>query len=334
MLPLASQAAGYEPGQGWRSDTGNFYVSGYANVEVINRFGVPRRLDLDDLSLFAGGHDGRWINPFAEGELAKHTLIREGGDPVKGDLIVERFYNDALLSELDTLRLGKMLTPLGEWNTVHAAPLVPLITRPYTTALGFHAYVSGVNWMHDLADGSTPDFQLYGQAGDEWFKRPITQTVRNFRNVVGGHINIPFGLRDKIGVSFQSGQLIETGEDYTLYGINANHAFSNLRLQSEAIMSSFSSSVLSGATPRLHDNEFGIFGLADYSFTPKWHGVLEYEFYQDHLVDLPSRSTAIAVNYRPIPAMVWKLEYINQTGQTASFAPITTGLKAAFSFLF
>jgi len=32
--------------------------------------------------------------------------------------------------------------------------------------------------------------------------------------------------------------------------------------------------------------------------------------------------------------MVWKLEYIHQTGESASFAPIHTGLKAAFSLLF
>ena len=204
-----SHAEGYELGQGWHA--GNYYLSGYTNIEVIDRFDAPTKLELDDLSLFAGGHINQWVNPFTEVELSGHTLIRQGGGRENGDVIVERFYNDALLSEHNTLRLGKMLTPLGDWNLVHAAPLIPIITRPYTTARGFHAYASGVSWLHDPEDGMTPDMQLYWQPGDEWFKRPASQALRNFHNVLGGHLNMPLGLVDKIGASFQHGQLIETG---------------------------------------------------------------------------------------------------------------------------
>ena len=328
----ASQAEGYELGQGWH--TGDFYLSGYTNIEVIDRFGTPTKLDIDDLSLFAGGRINQWINPFMEVELASHTLIRQGGNHVNGDVIVERFYNDAMPSEHDTLRVGKMLTPLGDWNLVHAAPLTPIITRPYTAVRGFHAYTSGVNWLHDPEDGTTPDLQLYWQPDNEWFPRPTSQTIRNFHNVSGGHVNMPLGLVNKIGASFQHGQLIETGEIFTLYGINANKSFGKLRLESEAITSRFSGTVLPGAPPRIHDNESGIFALADYSITPQWHGVLEWEHYQDHMVDMPSRTTLVAVAYRPSAPMVWKLEYIQQAGVPASFVTIRTGWKAAFSLLF
>ena len=331
MFSPASEAGGYELGQGWQS--GNSHLSGYTNIEVIDRFGIPSRIDLDDLSLFAGGHVSQWVNPFTEVELSKHTLIRQGGGAVDGDVIVERLYNDAIFSEHDTLRVGKMLTPLGDWNLVHAAPLIPIITRPYTTARGFAAYISGVNWMHDPENGATPDLQLYGQPDNEWFKRPTSQTVRNFHNVIGGHVNMPLGLVDKMGASFQHGQLIETGETFTLVGVNANKSFGTVRLESEAIISRFSGAVLPGTT-RYHDNESGIFVLADYTITPQWHGILEGEHYQDHTVNMSSRNTMVAVAYRPSAAMVWKLEYIHQAGVSASMAPISTGWKAAFSILF
>lgn len=332
LFSAVCQAEGYEVGQGWH--TGNYYLSGYTNIEVVDRFGVPARLDLDDLSLFAGGRSSQWINPFMEMELSKHTLIRQGGGRVGGDVIVERFYNDAILSEHDSLRVGKILTPLGNWNLVHAAPLIPIITRPYTTARGFASYLSGVNWAHDPEDGVTPDLQLYWQPDNEWFKRPVTQTMRNFHNVSGGHISLPLGLVDKVGISFQHGQLIETGEKFTLYGLNANKSFGHLKLEGEAITARFSGMVLPGATPRIHESEAGIFGLADYSFTSQWHGILEGEYYQDHTVDMASRSTLLAVAYKPSSVMVWKLEYIHQAGMSASIAPITSGLKAAFSLLF
>ena len=332
MFSPICQAEGYELGQGWQS--GNYYLSGYVNIELIDRFDVPTRLDLDDLSLFAGGRVNKWINPFTEAELSKYTLIQEGGGSTnQGDFIVERFYNDSIFSEHDTLRIGKILTPLGDWNLVHAAPLIPIITRPYTTARGFDAYASGVSWLHDPESGATPNWHLYWQPDTEWFKRPANQAPRSFRNVYGGHINMPLGLLDKIGASFQHGELIETGETFTLFGANANQSFGKLKLESEAIASNFSGTVLPGTT-RYHDNESGIFGLADYAVTPKWHGILEGEYYQDHTVSESSRSTLVAVAYKPSVPMVWKLEYIHQAGVPASFATITTGFKASFSTMF
>jgi hypothetical protein len=325
------RAEGYELGQGWHRE--KFYLSGYANLEIVDRFDRPTRLDLDDLSLFAGGKINQWANPFMETELSKHTLIQQGGGAVNGDVIVERFYNDSIFSEQDSLRVGKLLTPLGDWNLVHAAPLVPLITRPYSAAMGFDAYTSGVSWMHNFGDAETADAQLYWEPGKELFKRPTSQTVRNFNNVSGGHISIPMGLIDKVGVSFQSGQLVETGETYTLYGFNFNKTFDKLNLESEAISAHFFGTVLPGAN-RFHANESGIFGLADYSVTSQWHGILEGEYYQDHLTDPPSRSTSISIAYKLNSPMIWKLEYIHQAGVSASFAPIHTGFKTSLSTLF
>lgn len=321
------QAEGYELGQGWHG--GNYHLSGYANLEIVDRFDAPSKLDLDDLSLFAGGRINQGINPFMEAELSKHTLYRQGGGAQHGDVIVERFYDDVILSEQDTLRIGKELTPLGDWNLIHASPLVPLVTRPYSTGETFAAYMSGVSWQHDTGNGSV---QLYWQPDTEWFHRPPSQTSRNFRDVYGGHVNLPFGLIDKFGVSFQDGQLIETGEDYSLIGFNIDKTFGSLRIESEAISGRFTGTVSPGT--RWHDREGGFFVLADYAITPQLHGILEGEHFQDHLVDRPSRSTSVALNYKPGIATMLKLEYIHQAGVSASFAPIQTGLKASFSFLF
>lgn len=329
LSPSLGQAEGYELGQGWHS--GSYYLSGYTNIELIND---PSRINLDDLSLFAGGRISQWANPFAEVELSNYTLAQQGGVREKGDFVVERFYNDAILSEHDTFRVGKILTPLGDWNLVHAAPLTPINTRPYTTAMGFQAYASGISWLHDPADGVNPDWQLYWQPDNEWFKRPANQAKRNFHNVFGGHINMSLGLVSQFGASLQHGKLIETGEMSTLFGVNANRSFGKLRLEGEAITARFSGAVLPSVPPRIHEREAGIFGLADYSFTPQWHGILEWEHYQDHTVTMPSRSALVAVAYRPSAPVVWKLEYCHQSGVSASFATIQTGWSGSFSLLF
>jgi len=95
VFPTMCQAEEYELGQGW--DIDKYHLSGYANIEVVDRFGAPAKLEIDDLSLFANGRVNRWVNPFLEVELSKQTLIRQGGGRVNGDIIIERFYNDTEL---------------------------------------------------------------------------------------------------------------------------------------------------------------------------------------------------------------------------------------------
>ena len=328
LVSAAAQAEGYQLGQGLQY--GNYSISGYANIELVDRFGSPANLALDDLSLFASGRVNQWVNPFTELELSGQTLLRQGGGAENGDYIVERFYNEVIFSETDKVRVGKILTPLGAWNTVHAAPLIPIISRPYTTDRGFNAYMSGLSWQHDSAGSAMPDVELYWQPDNEWFKRPVTQTIRNFHNVIGGHINKTLSMKSKLGASFQHGKLIETGEMFTLFGLDASQSFGKLTLQSEAITAKFS-----GTAARAHDTESGMFALADYAITPQWHGIIGGEYYQDHTQILASRSTSLAVDYKPsnIPA-VWKLEYIHQAGVPASIATIRTGLKGSLSFFF
>jgi hypothetical protein len=332
MISTLSQAGGYELGQGWHA--GDFYLSGYTDIEAVDNFGASASLDLDDLSLFASGHVNQWMNPFMEAELSSRTLVRQGGEVGHGNAIVERFYNDIIFSERDTLRIGKTLTPLGEWNLVHAAPLVPLVTRPYSTGEGFDLYMSGISWQHDPGSESIPSLQFYWQPDTEWFKRPSSLAPRNFHNVYGGHLSWPLGMIDKIGVSAQHGQFIETGETFTLYGFNVSKTFGKLRLESEALTARFSGTVLPGASPRLHDNEAGIFVLAEYAIAPQWHGILEAEHYQDHMVDQASRSVTVAATYKPSVPTIWKLEYVHQAGVPASIAAMPTGITASFSFLF
>jgi len=314
----------YQLGQGWYS--GIFYFSGYTNIEIVAPHGEPAEVNLDDLSLFVGGHLNERVNPFLEAEVTGHTLMQQGGG-IRGNgyLVVERFYNDSMLTEHGTLRLGKILSPVGNWNSIHAAPLVSTNTRPMTTFHGFGDYSTGVSWIHDPEDGTTPDWQLYWQPGSEFPSRPKEIAPRRFQHILGAHVNLPLGLIDKVGASVQHGTLSETGETFTLLGLNINKSFGKLRVESEAIMSRWS-----GAAPRAYSAESGIYALVDYSITPHWHGILEAEHYQDHEVIQTSRNVLAGISYKSSP-VVWKLEYVRQMGVSPY---ISGGWQASFSTLF
>jgi hypothetical protein len=322
----APRAADYQVGQGL--PVGDFLFSGYLNIEALLPQSDVNKLTLDDISLFVAGRVNRWFNPFMEVEVSSDTLAQQGGGPLEhGRFVRERLYNDLRISDADTLRIGKILAPVGDWNLIHAAPLVPTTTQPQTAKQGFSTYSSGLSWLHAAPEYSLPDWQVYAQPGQEWLKHPASVDPREFEDVYGAHLNWDSGIIDKMGLSIQRGKLVATEETYVLVGGNIRRTFGKLVLESEATAAKWSG----GEVPRSHDIEHGVFVLADYTVVPGWHGIAEWEHFQDHQKMVPSRNILVGFAYKPRPAIVWKLEYVDQMGRSHD---IPTGWQASFSVLF
>jgi hypothetical protein len=322
----APRAADYQVGQGL--PVGDFLFSGYLNVEALVPQSDVNMLTLDDVSLFFAGRVNRWFNPFVEVEISSVTLAQQGGGPKEsGHFVRERAYDDMLITDADTLRIGKILAPVGDWNLIHAAPLVPTTTQPLTAKEGFSNYSSGLSWLHVAPESLLPDWQIYLQPGQEWLIHPVAVTPRQYRNVYGAHLNWNTNLFDKAGLSVQHGTLVSTDESYTLFGGNIRRTFGKWVLLSEATTSQWSG----GNAPRFHDTEQGLFVLADYTIAPSWHGIAEWEHFQDHQKVVPSRNILVGAAYTPRPAIVWKVEYVDQMGVSHD---IPTGWQASFSVLF
>jgi hypothetical protein len=317
----------YTLGQGL--PLGDYLFSGYVNIVTEVPRSGPWEVDLDDVSLFFAGRVNRWFNPFVEAEISSLTIAEErNGSGEKAHFVRERIYDDVHIDDDNTLRVGKILAPVGEWNLVHAAPLVPITTQPLTTTRGFANYSSGLSWIHETPSASMlPNWQVYAQAGREWLPRPQSVADRQYRNVFGGHLDWNLGLNERFGLSAQHGEMINSGETYTLFGANVQKKFGRIMIGSEATTADWSGS----SAPRSHDVERGIYVLADYSVTQTWHAIVEGEYFQDHQVADTSRNLLVGVAYRPRPAVVWKAEYVQQMGVSSA---IPTGLQASFAVLF
>jgi hypothetical protein len=325
LAPRACLADPYTLGQGLQ--LGDFDISGYSNLVADSP--APASLSVDDLSLFVSGEVNQWINPFAEFEISGLTLLQAGSAPMhRGELVAERLYDDARVSDSDTLRVGKMLAPVGDWNLIHAAPLVPISSRPLTTMIGFSDYVSGVSWLHDAGTAQAPDWQVYLQPGGEWLPVPGDVALFRFRNLWGGHLSWKQGLSDDAGVSLQGGEQVDGGGRYVLVGANLSRSFGNLKLQSEATCSHWSSA------PRetgADSGNCGAFLLGDYALDAQWHLLGEAEDFHSQLLPQGSRNVLLGVDWTPLPALVWKVEYLRQT---ASQRVLPTGWTLALALLF
>ncbi len=289
-------------------------------------------LSLDDLSLFGTGHFNQILNPFFETEYANDTLLLEGGNPLSAStphLLLERLYNDSYLTNKLTLRIGKMLSPVGNWNLIHAAPLVLTTTRPDITYYGYSEFVTGASLIYTGDKRLLPDMQIYMQPGGELRPRTLDLVMHEYEHVSGLHLNWPFGLNDKLGLSLQHAQIKHSKTQQTLAGFNYSKEFGPLAFETEAIRTHISGTDVT--QPRVRDNEWGTYLQGAYELDEHWKLIGRYEYFAERTAINASKNTLLGTTYKTDSPLVWKVEYIKQTG---TLLDIPTGLYASLSRLF
>lgn len=319
-----------KPNQMQPANPGNFNYSGYVEVIASKPSAGKAKLVVDDVSLFITGHVNKWLNPFLESELSRITILQAGGSLFSnnsGDVVLERLYNDSYLTDSLSLRTGKMLTPVGEWNLVHAAPLVWTTTRPMTTYRGFNQFTSGISLNYADANSSLPEIQLYIQPDGEILPKRSLLFLRNYVRVAGLHLNWPSGLNDKLGLSFQHAQIESTDEQQTLAGFNFNKEFGPFAFETEG----FHTHISGINAARVRDNEWGAYLQGAYALNERWNLLGRHEYFADRGYNTASENSLLGISYKPAPSTIWKVEYVKQYGQQLN---LSTGLFASFSAFF
>ncbi|MCJ9429621.1 porin [Kordiimonas marina] len=328
MLGHAAYADDYKLGQGVRID--DLKVSGYMTVDAEVPDKGKSELLADDLSLYVQGRFNRFFNPFFEAEIAGIPLLKEGEDPLSGKtatVVLERLYNDIYLKDDLTLRIGKSLSTVGEWNGIHAGPLVPTATRPLTTYRSFSEFISGPALIYRPSDEALPVTTLYWQPAGTMSHDLDTIENRNFRNIRGVNLSWNWDLENTVGLSLQEANIKDSDESQTLAGFNAHLVFEPFVIRTEATYTWLHSP----RSMRVRDHEAGIFVQGEYNLNDRWALSARYEYFQDRDYVQASKNAVFGMAYRPQPPVVWKLEYLTQWGQELG---LRSGVYASLAVLF
>jgi hypothetical protein len=328
LMFLDAHAGEYQLGEG--ITVGNLNIAGYVNLAAEKPKDGKAELVGDDVSLFIGGRFNKYINPFFEAEFSGISLWQAGGRPFADanlKLVLERLYNDINFSDELTLRVGKILTPVGEWNGIHAAPLVSTSTRPLTTFRSFPEYTSGLGLNYAPKQGGLPEFQFYWQPDGEIVPRRTASITREYRHSYGAHLIWSSGLTGRGAISVQHADVNFSKESQTLFGFNGRETYGRFQLEAEATYTR-----IEGQNPaRLRDVEKGVYILASYALDDHWSLMARQEFFADRNAVSSSRNSLLGLAYRPHPAVSWKVEYVKQGG---ALLDIRSGIFASFSALF
>ncbi|MHB1619560.1 MAG: HD-GYP domain-containing protein [Sulfuricella sp.] len=325
LCAVPAMAGDYHLGAG--ENIGPVNLAGYSNLVFEAPHNGPDALVLEGLSLFVSAHVNRYFNPFVEVEIGQATLIAEHGGASSGKTSVERLYNDFELTPSATLRVGKMLAPVGEWNLIHAAPLMWTVTRPLSTYYSFPVFVSGASLDFHRASDANWGAQIYLQPGSTALAAGDELELRQYANVGGLDVRYTGDVLNRFGVSLQTANVRGSGGNQTLGSLYGGFGTGSVMWDFQADITD----IRGGTVVRAHDREGGGFLQAVYPLTSRWFIVGQGELFQARDYAARARRWAIGAVYRPRPAISWKLEYLAAQG-----APVGEpgGVYAAWAVLF
>lgn len=307
----------------------NVNLSGYANVVYSSPQKGNSDLEVDDLSIFVSGKFNKWLNPFIEAELSSVPVWEES----KGfrfnyaNTGVERAYNDIQLNNENQLSIGKFLSPINHWNTVHAAPLVWTTNRPVTSYYSYSNYITGVKYKHDLNIITGHYIEAYWQPVEELNPPTKTNLPYRYKDIYGarwvGHedIDLYFGL------SGQYATVKNTNDKRATLSADLNWQFKNFDIESQAYIT-FVNSINS----QYHNKDYGLYIQSAYPlYENKVYGIGRIEHYELSNFEKSTTTGTLGITYKPKQKISLKLEWQQTTGDQ-SLSP--TGLFGSLAVLF
>lgn len=307
----------YRWGRGLNIPSAHLNLGGYINV-TFERFESNQDVvALDDLSLFISWSPFDQIRFFTELEM--ETLISTDGiTDFSNSFSLERLYVDFLITDSFAIRFGQFLTPVGIWNTTHAAPLVWTTSRPIVTeSQTFPSRTNGLMFTKQfVVNGHDLDISLYFDDSDDLDPRQIDGIHDSehidpevaFEHAIGGHINYQPMESFKTGFSylaFKKRSDIHSSTNHLL-GVDLLWEKDGYQIQMEFAYRTASdqqgtetSGYLQGIAPLGHK----LFAIGRYEFVDGQHQL------DSTITDGTTHVGVAALAWRPYIPLVIKAEY-------------------------
>ncbi|TAN49615.1 MAG: hypothetical protein EPN21_11295 [Methylococcaceae bacterium] len=317
--------AGYHLGRGFPVANTGLTLGGYTNLEVVAPHGGGAHFELSDLSLFLTWQAGERWRFFSEVELENGLEVAEeqGFTTGEASLRLERLYGDYSFAEALNVRLGKYLTPVSRWNLIHADPLVWTTSRPVVTERIFSQHATGAMLFGDTPLlGHELEYQLFTSVLDDPAPRPRDadfDKAYGLRAAYGdpGHSQLGFSYTDiRSNYPFVP--------EYHLFGMDGFWSRERYELSGE-----FFYRRADGKIPT--QDVWGLYAQAVFPLSQRLYFIARQEVYQGEFSDQPAQLWIGGLAYKPVPPVVFKLEYgdgLHKTPET----PV--GFAASISVLF
>jgi hypothetical protein len=306
-------AAGATPTESWLAagplEPAGASLRGYAVVSYKRLEGEPDTFDQEKFAVYFNSPLNDHVSVFAEIEFSEGVRFMEpdtGDDRDVGTVKVERALVDYHPADWAQVRVGKFLTPFGDWNVNHADPLHYTTSRPLVAQLVFPETLTGVLFQGTVFPGDWEvDYRLHVSNGRG--ERPDTEDA-NWRKALGGRV----AVRPRGGLQLGASFLDDSDDRYDdwheqNFGLDFRWRPGALDLSGEGIVSRSDGRESQGSPE-------GYFLEAAYTFGQRLSPVLRYEWLRRPHYGHAMRVGVLGVAYRPLPPLLLKAEYQARRG--------------------
>lgn len=126
------------------SSASKIQVGGYGSITFSRPSDSTRvRVAEGNLAAILSGSLTSRVSYLAEFDGVSSSRENYAGRQDDRQLEIARLYAEVSANDLLRLRVGRFLTPIGQWNEIHAEPLTWTAVRPLTTYRSFAKYSTG-----------------------------------------------------------------------------------------------------------------------------------------------------------------------------------------------
>jgi hypothetical protein len=311
----------YVPGRGLHIGDTGLTIGGFSTLSFTHDEGGPTRLALDDLSFLIAWNLLPRVRFFSELEVDNLVEVQSSGrSGADARFDAERVYVDLALSDQINLRVGKFLTPVGRWNTIHAEPLVWTTSRPLTTEMGFDQHTTGAMLFGSWFPGSgVVNYSIYGQFVNQ-LKRKTSDLDPADRSA-GARLEYSTTSRElSLGLSYYAST--QNDEWQNLFGADGLWRHGPLELWGELIAT---------GSRGPDEPEWGFFLQSALQVVGPLFLVTRYEHFDQRQPEPQVNLIDLGVAYKPLPFIVLKAEYLIADHRAEAEPP---GFKSSLAVLF
>lgn len=257
------------------------------------------------------------LSYFSEVEAASRSYQNWTGRREDHGVVIDRLYVEYAFSDALRLRVGRFLTPVGQWNEIHADPLTWTALRPLTTYYpfaksttgimaageltiagrdaGYAVYYSPVDWSREIDEENSFVWALGSR-----FAIEVAPGLTLGTSLAEVRVSHPYDPDDTTlagGVVVAGGREEDT-HSRGLLGADVAWNTGRLNLLSEAVFLS-----RSGSGPDVH----GVFLQAAVRTLPRFYVVARTEYY-DPVATRIMRIQTLGLAFRPNRHWTFKLD--------------------------
>jgi hypothetical protein len=306
---------------------GRLWVSGDVTLAVGVPEGGPALGEIDDAILLARWEPLDRLALFGQLRVEDLLEVIDGEDVQTGNanVVIDRLYAEVLLTPRLSLRIGKIFTPFGLWNSISRAPLTWTVEEPAVTDNVFPRRATGLDLLFQTTwRGWTFDATTYGPAQDQLsFRRGVDQGDRSGL-LFGGRVAAGRDLGPafaSLGVNAAGFRSLDRADWKTATGLDLA-----VEAGGHQITGEFTYRVPTAGGRAVH----GLYLQDAIPLFGNLYGVLRFEYFQ------PPRGRAavgqlVGLFWRPVPNVIAKADYLFGTRRVEDFQP---GFHASLSLLF